>query len=390
MNLGAMVDLGVDQKYLVQELSRLHLSGYKIEFSREKKKGIEGTRTHVILDDRHQHGHNHGHDHATHENRNFEDIKTIIDSSHLSDPVKTLSKKMFLRIAEAEAMVHGTTIDRIHFHEVGAVDSIVDIVGAAICFEKLKVDKVVCTPIELGGGFVQCRHGIIPVPAPATVEILKGIPVKTGGVQFETTTPTGAAILATIVDEYIVQGDFVFEKTGYGIGYRDLDIPNVLRVSLCCDSSPIKDLQPRKAVVIECNLDDMNPEHYDFVFERLFDAGADDVFLTQTLMKKSRPGVLISVVCPLDIEEKVIQTLLMETTTLGVRKYTVDKLAIKRDFIKVSTKFGDITLKTGHLDGKCIKAKPEYEECKKCALMHNVPIQRVVEEVLKQFNPEDR
>ncbi len=379
MNLGAMVDLGVDQRYLVQELNKLQLSGYKVEFSREKKKGIEGTRAHVILENKHRHGHNDAH-------RNLEKINTIIETSNLSDAVKVLSKKIFRAVAEAEAKVHGTTIDKVHFHEVGAVDSIVDIVGAAICFDRLKVDKVVCTPIELGGGFVQCRHGTFPVPAPATVEILKNIPVKTGAVQFETTTPTGAAILATLVDEYLAQGSFTFEKTGYGVGYHDLDIPNVLRVSLCSDATALKDLQSRKALVIECNIDDMNPEHYDFVLKRLFDVGADDVFLTQTQMKKSRPGVLVSVVCPLEIEEKVIETLLVETTTLGVRKYTVDKLAIKRNYTKVSTEFGDITVKTGHLGGRCIKAKPEYEECKKSALLHHVPIQRVVEEVLRQFN----
>lgn len=379
MNLGAMVDLGVDQNHLVQELNKLELSGYTVDFSRTKKKGIEGTRAHVILEDMHHHGHNDVH-------RNLKNINTIIETAKLSDAVKTLSKKIFLTVAEAEAKVHGTTIDKIHFHEVGAVDSIVDIVGAAICFDKLKVDKVVCTPIELGGGFVECRHGIFPVPAPATVEIVKNIPVKTGAVQFETTTPTGAAILATIVDEFTARGAFSFEKTGYGIGYHDLDIPNVLRVSLCSDVTARKDLQSRKAVVIECNIDDMNPEHYDFVFNRLFDVGADDVFLTQTQMKKSRPGVLVSVVCPLETEDKIIETLLVETTTLGVRKYTVDKLAIKRDYTLVSTEFGDITVKTGHLGGRCIKAKPEYEECKKSALLHHVPIQKVVEEVLRQFN----
>lgn len=261
MNLGAMIDLGVDKDYLITELSKLNLEGeYKIEVRRDSRKGIEGTKVDVILKDdheehnhihgedhQHSHEHNHEHSHAHsndhehhhhcheynhHIHRNLKDIENIINTSSLSDNVKKLSLNMFMKVAEAEAKVHGKPLYQVHFHEVGAVDSIVDIVGAAICLDYLKLDKIMASSIELGGGFVKCAHGLIPVPAPATVEILKGIPVKAGIVPFETTTPTGAAILAANVEEFTDMKEFTIEKIGYGVGGRDTDIPNVLRVYL--------------------------------------------------------------------------------------------------------------------------------------------------------------
>jgi len=237
MNLGAMIDAGVDRDYLKGELSKLNLDHeFEISVCRDSRKGITGTKVDVMLkhhDEHHDHGnhghHRHGHNH---EHRNLESIESIINSSSLNENVKRISLDMFGRVAEAEAKVHGKPIHEVHFHEVGALDSIVDIVGAAICLDFLKVDKVMSSPVELGGGFVKCAHGMIPVPAPATVEILKGIPVKSGIVPFETTTPTGAAILASSVDEFSEMKDFIIESTGYGIGGRDTDIPNVLRVYL--------------------------------------------------------------------------------------------------------------------------------------------------------------
>lgn len=242
MNLGAMIDIGVDKDYLIKELSKLDISNeFELIIKRDNRKGIEGVKVDVSLIEKHHEHHdvnstevkdthiNHKH----HEHRNLQDIKTIIDNSSLNDNVKKISLKMFFKIAEAEAKVHGSTIEDIHFHEVGGIDSIVDMIGAAICFDYLNVDKVLCSSIELGGGFVKCAHGIFPVPAPATIEILKGIPVKTGAVPFETTTPTGATILATLVDEFTKINNFKINKIGYGIGNRDTEIPNVLRVMLC-------------------------------------------------------------------------------------------------------------------------------------------------------------
>lgn len=257
MNLGAMIDLGVDKDYLINELSKLNLEDeYKIEVRRDSRKGIEGTKVDVILNDNHGHHehihgddhqyshdnnhehsqghdhHHHCHEHNHHIHRNLKDIEDMINSSSLSDNVKKLSLNMFMKVAEAEAKVHGKPLYQVHFHEVGAVDSIVDIVGAAICLDYLKVDKIMASSVELGGGFVKCAHGLIPVPAPATVEILKGIPVKLGIVPFETTTPTGAAILAANVNEFTDIKEFTIEKIGYGVGGRDTEIPNVLRVYL--------------------------------------------------------------------------------------------------------------------------------------------------------------
>ena len=246
MNLGALLDLGIDEEYLIEELKMLSLNGYEIKVSRGIRKGIEGTKVDVNLQEyihnENESGHVHGHmsgKHNHHEHRNLKDIEDIINCSKLSSKVKRLSVKMFIKIAEAEAKVHGKPLYEVHFHEVGAVDSIVDLVGAAICISYLNVDKIMSSSIELGGGFVKCAHGIIPVPAPATVEILKGIPVKLGAVSFETTTPTGAAILAANVNEFKDNNNFIINKIGYGIGNRDTEIPNVLRVMLV-GQKPIK------------------------------------------------------------------------------------------------------------------------------------------------------
>ncbi len=247
MNLGAMIDVGVDKEFLIKELSKLKLDNeFEIKVKKESRKGIEGTKVDVILkhehsheyEHEHSHGnghHNHSHNHSHeghHVHRNLEHIEGIINSSELNDNVKKASLNIFKKVAEAEAKVHGKSLYEVHFHEVGAVDSIVDIVGAAICLEYLNVDKIMASSVELGGGLVKCAHGLIPVPAPATVEILKGVPIKAGIVPFETTTPTGAAILASNVKEFSDIKEFVIEKIGYGVGNRDTEIPNLLRVYL--------------------------------------------------------------------------------------------------------------------------------------------------------------
>lgn len=382
MNLGAMIDLGVDKDLLTSELAKLNLSGYKIEVCRNKRHHIEGTRVNVILTDKKE----------THPHRNLNDIEHIIDSSSLNENIKTISKTMFQKLAEAESKIHGKPINEIHFHEVGAVDSIVDIVGSAICYDFLKVDKVICSRIELGGGFVKCKHGTLPVPAPATMEILKDIPVKTGAVQSETTTPTGAAILMTLVNEFTDKTDFTINKTGYGIGSKEMDIPNILRVCLgeaVEASSYGTDVKKEKAVVIECNIDDMNPELYEHVMEKLFNNGALDTYLSSIIMKKSRPGNILSVLCRPDKEKEIIEILFKETTTLGVRKYSVDKFNLKRDFKKIKTKYGEITVKTAYYNDKIIRVKPEYEECKRIAKEKNISIQEIYNEISNLIKPDD-
>ena len=433
MNLGALLDLGIEEKYLIDELNKLNLDGYEIKVSRDSRKGIEGTKVDVILqghhhlhndvEDGHHHSHNdvegeHHHEHThtdgehthgttedkhcehehNHDNqRNLKDIQQIIESSELSAKVKELSMKMFMKVAEAEAKVHGKTLYEVHFHEVGAVDSIVDIVGAAICLDYLNVDKIMSSSIELGGGFVKCAHGLIPVPAPATVEILKGIPVKLGAVPFETTTPTGAAILAANVSEFKDDNNFIVNKIGYGIGNRDTRIPNVLRVMLVEQAEkPINENKLTRVStaegdeeifeqIIECNMDDMNSELYEYVIERLFNAGALDVYLTPIIMKKGRPSVKISVLCGEDKIEKMKEILFRETTTFGVRSFRVHKTKLQRKFIKRNTSYGEVTVKEAYYNGDKIKSKLEYEECKEIAKSIGESISKVYDKLRNEI-----
>ncbi|MEK6264440.1 MAG: nickel pincer cofactor biosynthesis protein LarC [Clostridium sp.] len=392
MNLGALLDLGIDEKHLIEGLKKLNLNGYEVKVSRGIRKGIEGTKVDVVLQE-HTHTHNHtenegGHshehmsnNHSHHEHRNLKDIEKIIEDSDLSSEVKELSVKMFMKVAIAEAKVHGKPLYEVHFHEVGAVDSIVDIVGAAICICHLNVDKIMCSSIELGGGFVKCEHGIIPVPAPATVEILKGIPVKLGAVPFETTTPTGAAILAACVNEFKDDNNFIVNKIGYGIGNRDTEIPNVLRVMLVEENnlSSTSKVKSEKEEMIECNIDDMNPELYDYIIDKLFVKGALDVYLTPIIMKKGRPSVKISVLCSSDKLELMKELLFRETTTFGVRSFKVDKTMLQRKFTKVNTSYGEVTVKEAYYKGEKIKSKLEYEECKKIAGNTGIAVREVYE-----------
>lgn len=405
MNLAALIDLGVPKEYLMQELSKINLnSEYKIKIKRSAKLGITGTRVDVILKDKlddktyileqtlHRHTYEHSlynsngeqhqaenneHNHE-HHHRNLKDIERIINSSDLSDKVKKLSLDMFMKVAEAEAKVHGKTLYEVHFHEVGAIDSIVDMVGAAICLDYLKVDKIIASPVQVGGGFVKCAHGLMPVPAPATVEILKNIPINAGMVQFETTTPTGAAILAANVEEFTQKVDFSIKKIAYGIGHRDLEIPNVLRVYLGEKENTEK---VEEQYILETNIDDMNPELYGYVEEKLFEVGALDVFKTPIFMKKGRPGIKLSVLTNEKVKKDVLNVIFEETTSIGVRKYKVEKIMLNREFAKVKTEYGDITIKKSYYKGKLVKYKPEYEECKTIAKEKNIPIDKIYKAV---------
>ena len=438
MNLAAMIDLGVDEQYLKNELAKLELNEYKITVSRDSRHSISGTRVDVVEspirqedhshgehhghqdhekhDHSHQHDHSHDHDHShehghhhhdhdhdreekhhqghshgsshghDHEHRNLEKIYSIVDNSGLNHNVKDISKRMFRLIAEAEARVHGTTVDKIHFHEVGAVDSIVDIVGAAICLDYFQVDKIKSSTVELGGGFVKCAHGSMPVPAPATAEILKNIPVRTGTVNKETTTPTGAAILAANVDEFTDEHTMGIEKIGYGIGHRNLEIPNVLRVYLGKETGKKKKGYHTKAALeISCNIDDMNPEHYDYVMDQLFEAGADEVYLTSVMMKKSRLGSKLTVLCKPDSEEEVNRILFTQTSTLGLRRTSVQKSELERSFEQKSTRYGTVNIKIGYLNGKPVKYKPEYEDCRKIARQHGLSVQEVFHGIMNDI-----
>ncbi|AKL94053.1 putative protein UPF0272 [Clostridium aceticum] len=399
MNLGAMIDLGVDEAILREELEKLHLNEYELVITRDERKGITGTKVDVkLLHNQHEnhhhhdenacsHNHTHHHKHHCHDqhehphkikqhhHRNFHDIEAIIDGSDLDPAVKEVSLKMFREVAVAEAKIHGKSIEEVHFHEVGAVDSIVDIVGAAICYNFLKVDKVIFSPITVGGGFINCAHGKFPVPAPATAEILRGIPILSGEIQKEMTTPTGAVIAKVLGDEYTSDKNFSIMKVGYGIGHRDNMIPNVLRVFL----GEVTNQHQEKARIIECNIDDMNPELYQYVMNKLLSEGAMDVYLTPITMKKSRPAMKLSVLCSPQMVDKMIPILYEETTTLGIRSYDVEKSMMGREVVTVDTPYGSVKIKLALYQGKVVKWKAEYEDCKKIAEDHNIPLKRVYE-----------
>lgn len=415
MNLAALLDLGVPEEYLIEEISKLKLdSEYEIKIEKTLKKGITGTQVNVILKNQHkknnnndnneeymdandhaqnhehthEHGHQHQHSHSQedsnfhheHHHRNLRDIENIINSSDLKDRVKKLSIDMFMKVAVAEAKVHGKTIYDVHFHEVGAVDSIVDMVGAAIALDYLNIDKIIASTVQVGGGFVKCAHGLMPVPAPATVEILKNIPINTGIVSFETTTPTGAAILTANVQEFTDKINFSIEKIAYGIGHRDLEIPNVLRVYLGKEE---KNEEIEEQYILETNIDDMNPEFYGYVEEKLFEKGALDVFKTAIFMKKGRPAIKLSVLVNEKNEENVTEVIFQETTSIGIRKYKVEKIMLNRDFSRVRTPYGEVTIKNSYYKGKLVKYKPEYEECRIIAKENSIPMERLYKEIYK-------
>jgi hypothetical protein len=377
MNLGALVGLGVDQKYLIDELKKLGLHGYELTFKNDVRRGISGTLADVKITAHANHVHSvlqmQDHDH---ENRSFNDIKTLIEKSEISDFAKNKSIAIFRKLAEAEGKIHNVPIEKVHFHEVGAIDSIVDIVGTAICIDFLKPSKIIASRIELGSGMVKCAHGTYPVPAPATLEVLKGIPVKSGTVPFEATTPTGAAILATIVDEFIEKPNFTIEKTSYGIGHKDSDVPNVLRVSWCSpDTSKFK---TETTTIIECNIDDMNPETFDYLMEKLFINGADDVYFTPIIMKKSRPAIILSAMCKPAISDKLLMIILSETSTIGVRTYEATKHILDRKIYEIETSIGKVRIKKSWFGANIIKYKPEYDDCSRIAKELNLPFMEVL------------
>jgi uncharacterized protein (TIGR00299 family) protein len=293
--------------------------------------------------------------------------------------------KIFNKIALAEAFVHGTSINHVHFHEVGAVDSIIDIVGAAICYIALNVDAVHVGTVELGGGFVNCEHGRLPVPAPATAELIKGISVKKGGVDFEATTPTGAAILATLGTNFYPDLAIRIDKTAYGVGQKEHpDVPNLLRVFL--GETVSNPSAGHDALLLECNIDDMNPEFFEYISERLFKEGASDVYYSTVMMKKGRPGIMLSVICENEFAGKVKNIIFTESTTLGIRTFPFRKDTLVRKFEIIETIYGNLTVKRSFLSGNEVSAKPEYEDCKRIALEKGIPVKEVYNNVMALLN----
>lgn len=372
MNLGAMIDLGVDMIYLTDELNKLNLKGWELIIEKDQRHGIFGTKV-TVKQTRREHAHRH-----------FSDIEKIINDSTLDNKNKELSLKIFTKIALAEALVHGISFDHVHFHEVGAIDSIIDVVGAAICYNALNVEGVHVSTVELGGGFVKCDHGKLPVPAPATAEIIKGIPVKKGGVDFEATTPTGAAILATLGTDFRNDIQIKIEKTAYGVGQKDHpDVPNLLRVFLGETTSDSG--LGHEALQLECNIDDMNPEFYEYISEKLFKAGVSDVFFSNIMMKKGRPGIVINVICESEMADIVKNIMFSESTTLGIRTFPFQKDTLVRKFETLETIWGNVTIKRSYHKGNEVSFKPEYDECKRIAQEYGIPVKEVYYKIMAQL-----
>jgi uncharacterized protein (TIGR00299 family) protein len=373
MFLGALLDLGVSEDMLRAELSKLQLPGYQISSRRVVKQNISATKFDVI--EEHPPS-----PRLRRTSRGYSDIAAMIDKSALSSAVKERAQRVFRRIGDAEAKIHGIPLEKVHFHEIGAVDSIVDIVGACIAVEALRVDEIQASPPRLGSGFVETAHGRFPVPAPATLELLKGIPVQSSPDTVELVTPTGAALLAEFCSTFGSMPAMSIEKIGYGAGSRDLDkAPNVLRAVLGVASvASTRSADETDAVaVIETNIDDMNPQLFGDVMERLLEAGALDVFLTSVQMKKNRPGTLLTVLCERNRVDALAELLLTHTTSFGVRVHEAQRRKLAREIVTVKTKFGDIEVKVGRLGGRVVTRSPEFDSCKQAAARFNIGVKDV-------------
>ena len=394
MFLGAMIDIGVDAAVLEAELAKLSLGGYQLHVGRKTKSNIEGVKFDVHLlpvkggEHSHEHGHSHSHSHDdngghSHE-RNFADIQSLINASALSAWVKEKSIAVFRRVAVAEGKVHGMPPDEVHFHEVGAVDSIVDIVGGCIALELLDKPRVLAAPVTEGTGWVDCAHGRFPVPTAATLEILgaRGIIVNQCDEPHELVTPTGAALLAEFAESFGLMRGVTPERIGYGLGTRDMNTrPNVLRAVLgqaeaATEAKPL-DWERDTVTVIETNLDDINAEHLGHFVETALEAGALDVFHTSIQMKKNRPGVLLTVLCAEADADRFSEMILRETTALGVRRHAADRRKLRREVVTVETPLGQVRVKLGRLNGELVQAAPEYESCRAVAAKAGVPLKAV-------------
>lgn len=370
MFLGALLDLGVSEDALRAELAKLKLPGYTISTRRVVKQNISATKFDCIE----------AHSIRPTQHRGYTEIAGMITGSGLSENVKRRALSVFKRIGEAEAKIHGVPLTQIHFHEVGAVDSIVDIVGACIALDMLGVDEVQALPPRLGSGFVETAHGKFPVPAPATLELLKGVPTQSSDDKAELVTPTGAALLAEFCTKFGSMPAMNIEKIGYGAGTRDLEkTPNVLRAIIGEAGAETGDT----IAVIETNIDDMNPQLFGDVMERLLAAGALDVFFTSIQMKKNRPGTLLTVLCETGDVDRMCELLLTHTTSFGVRVREAQRRKLARKIVKVSTKYGEIECKIGQFGDKVVSRSPEYESCKRAAGKAGVAVKDVYNEAAR-------
>jgi len=366
MIVAAMLDAGLDADFLKAQLATLGIDNLDIKITETKRAGLRAISFKPLTPKQDRH-------------RNIEQITKIINQSKISERAKKTATAIFEKLAKAEAAVHNRAPDEVHFHEIGAVDSIVDIVSACVGIEALDVEKVYCSALSVGGGTVQCGHGLMPVPAPATAELLKGVPIAGGPAQAELVTPTGAAILTTIADEFGPLPSMKIETVGYGAGSMQFeDLPNVLRLILGQGVAE-KTADADTICLLETNIDDVSGELIGFVTETLFEHGALDVFTTPIHMKQNRPAVQISVLCKPGDGPQLEQVLFKQGLTFGIRKQILQRSKLARDFITVGTEFGEIRIKTGSLNGKIVNAKPEFSDCICAAKKHNVGVKAVLE-----------
>ncbi|HKM79906.1 MAG TPA: nickel pincer cofactor biosynthesis protein LarC [Candidatus Acidoferrum sp.] len=370
MTLGALLHAGVPLEHLRSELQGLEIPGWEIRAENVWKNGLAATYVRVNTQETHTH-------------RSLSTIEGILQKSKLATPVREHATAIFRKLGEAEAAVHDVPIEKIHFHEVGAVDAIVDIVGACIGFHFLGIQRFVCSPLNVGGGTAKMAHGVLPVPAPATARLLLGKPTYSNGVQQELVTPTGAAIVATLCDTFGPQPPMTVSAIGYGAGTADLEgQPNVLRLMVGEFAEKSEGEYSEEIRVIEANLDDLNPQVYGYFIERALSAGALDVFTTAVQMKKNRPGTLLTVLCNPADESKFQELIFAETTTLGVRSYTTQRCVLPRDWETVATRYGEVRMKVARVSGQVVQVSPEYEDCRKLAEEKVVPLQRVMQEAM--------
>jgi len=400
MTLGALIDAGADFDELKRELKKLDIHEYEITAQKVTKRGIAATEITVTISTEHYASLHHteeGSHSKEHHGRSYADIKLLIESSRLADRVKERALAIFRRLGEAEAKIHNVDLESIHFHEIGSVDAIVDVVGTSVCLELLGIEKIYSSPMPTFYGTVEIAHGMFPLPAPATAEILRDVPWRDLGIEGELVTPTGAAIVAALAEGFGPMPSMNIQSVGYGGGKKDFGIPNVLRVMVGsraeyainseeeCQTKDSISSECEQVAVIETNIDDMSPQLYEVVMEQLLAAGALDVYLAPIQMKKNRPAILLSVICaPADVG-RLSEILFRETYTIGVRIDTRDRICLPRESLTVETDYGPITVKVARLGNKVINVQPEYENCKTAALHYQVPVKVVREAAVAAF-----
>lgn len=388
MFIGAMIDLGVPFEWLVSELKKMPFDGYSLSKKAAEKFGINGTKFDVELEhghshdheDHHHEDHSHGdHHHGDHEHRNYHDICHLIDHGNFTERVEKLAKKMFHEIAVAEGKIHGKAFDEVHFHEVGAVDSIIDIVGAALCVEYMNIDEIVASPVHVGSGWVKCAHGLMPVPAPATLELLKDKQVYSKGIKGELTTPTGASIVSIAKKQVASMPSMTVKGVGYGMGTKDFSIPNTLRLVLGESTE-----NPRQLYKLETNIDDMSGEVFGYLMEKLLDEGALDVYFSPIQMKKNRPAIELKIICDADSRDRLEQIVFEESSTLGIRRFPFERNSLVRRVEKVKTTLGDVNVKIASINDQDKKSL-EYEDMRRLAIKNKIPLRDVFGKLSKEI-----